>query len=341
MSALPVKMLGGRFSFIKRLLPGLALIATLVATAFATSNWQSTISPLALSVGLGFFVTQLWKWPDWAEAGTAFAGKTLLRSGVVLLGFQLSLSSFRYVGAKGILAILVVVTLTIFGILALSRFFGLSDGLGLLIACGYAICGASAIAAVRPQTDATDEESSYAIGLVSLCGTLSILVLPLIGHAAGLSNRAFGSWAGAAVHDVGQVLATASLFNSGSVASAIIFKLARVSLLAPIVVILALRNRRSSHLSSPTKAKVAVVPLFVLGFIAVALIHNATHISVRVTNELGSLSKVLISAGLVALGSNVRWAAIRKIGYRPLVVGLLAWVVVAGLALGAVKLSGL
>jgi uncharacterized integral membrane protein (TIGR00698 family) len=201
--------------------------------------------------------------------------------------------------------------------------------------------GASAIAAVRPQTKATEEETSYAIGLVSLCGTLSIFVLPLIGHAIGLSNRAFGSWAGAAVHDVGQVLATASLFNSGSVASAIIFKLARVCLLAPIIIILSLRNRKLRGVERTSGAKVPIVPLFVLGFIAVALLHNVIHTSARVTNDFGTLSKVLISAGLVALGSNVRWAAIRKIGHKPLVMGLFAWVVVAGLALGAVKLTGL
>jgi uncharacterized membrane protein YadS len=86
---------------------------------------------------------------------------------------------------------------------------------------------------------------------------------------------------------------------------------------------------------------VAIVPLFVVGFIAVALLHNAVHTSVRFTNDCGSLSKVLISAGLVALGSQVRWAAIRKIGHKPLVMGLISWVMVAGLAFGAVKVTGL
>ena len=341
MSALPVEMPGGRFFFVKRMLLGLALIATLVAIAFAINQWQSAISPLALSVAFGFLVANLWKWPEWAKAGSAFAGKRILRSGVVLLGFQVSLSALKAIGVKGFAAIIAVVIMTIFGILALSKIFGLSKDLGMLIACGFAICGASAIAAVRPQTKATEEETSYAIGLVSLCGTLSIFVLPLIGHAIGLSNRAFGSWAGAAVHDVGQVLATASLFNSGSISSAIIFKLARVCLLAPIIIILSLRNRKIQGGVATSGAKVPIVPLFVLGFVMVAILHNAIHTSVRVTNDFGTLSKVLISAGLVALGSNVRWAAIRKIGHKPLVLGLFAWVVVAGLALGAVKLSGL
>jgi uncharacterized integral membrane protein (TIGR00698 family) len=341
MSALPVEMLGGRFFWLKRYLPGLALIASLVTIAFAISQWQSAISPLALSVAFGFLVANLWKWPEWAKDGSAFAGKRILRSGVVLLGVQVSLSALRAIGIKGLAAIIIVVIMTIFGILALSKVFGLSEDLGMLIACGFAICGASAIAAVRPQTKATEEETSYAIGLVSLCGTLSIFVLPLIGHAIGLSNRAFGSWAGAAVHDVGQVLATASLFNSGSVESAIIFKLARVCLLAPIIIILSLRNRKLRGGESASGAQVPLVPLFVLGFVAVALLHNAIHTSVRVTNDLGTLSKVLISAGLVALGSNVRWAAIRRIGHKPLVMGLFAWGVVAGLALGAVKLTGL
>lgn len=324
-----------------RKLPGLSLIAILVGVAFAVNQWQSAVSPLALSVAFGFLLANIWKWPTWAKEGSAFAGKRLLRSGVVLLGAQVSLSALRAIGVKGFVAIIVVVAMTIFGILALSEGFGLSKDLGMLIACGFSICGASAIAAVRPQTKATEEETSYAIGLVSLCGTLSIFVLPLIGHAIHLSNRAFGSWAGAAVHDVGQVLATASLFNASSISSAIVFKLARVCLLAPIIVILSIRNRRLNGKTVGSEAKVPFVPLFVLGFITVAFLHNVMHTAVRFNNDLATVSKVLISAGLVALGSNVRWSAIRKIGHKPLVMGLLAWVVVAGLALGAVKLTGL
>jgi len=321
--------------------PGLALIAGLVAIAFGISQWQSAISPLALSVAFGFLVANLWQWPTWAKDGSTFAGKRVLRTGVVLLGAQVSVTALRDIGVKGFLAIIIVVALTIFGILALSKFFKLSDDLGMLIACGFAICGASAIAAVRPQTKATEEETSYAIGLVSLCGTLSIFVLPVIGHAIHLTDRAFGSWAGAAVHDVGQVLATASVFGSGSVSSAIVFKLARVCLLAPIIVILSLRNRKLSGGKSVAGTKVPIVPLFVVGFILVAIAHNTIHAPVRFNNDLATLSKVLISAGLVALGSNVRWAAIRKIGHKPLVMGLFAWAVVAGVALGAVKLTGL
>jgi len=321
--------------------PGLALIAGLVAIAFGISQWQSAISPLALSVAFGFLVANLWQWPTWAKDGSTFAGKRVLRTGVVLLGAQVSVTALRDIGVKGFLAIIIVVALTIFGILALSKFFKLSNDLGMLIACGFAICGASAIAAVRPQTKATEEETSYAIGLVSLCGTLSIFVLPVIGHAIHLTDRAFGSWAGAAVHDVGQVLATASVFGSGSVSSAIVFKLARVCLLAPIIVILSLRNRKLSGGKSVAGAKVPIVPLFVVGFILVAIAHNTIHAPVRFNNDLATLSKVLISAGLVALGSNVRWAAIRKIGHKPLVMGLFAWAVVAGVALGAVKLTGL
>ena len=100
MSALPVEMLGGRFHFIKRNLPGVLLISALVGAAFAFSNWQSAVSPLALSVAFGFLVANLWKWPEWAKAGSAFAGKRLLRSGVVLLGFQVSLSALKVIGIK-------------------------------------------------------------------------------------------------------------------------------------------------------------------------------------------------------------------------------------------------
>ena len=102
---------------------------------------------------------------------------------------------------------------------------GVRPGLGLLVATGYSICGASAVAAMEPLADADEEEVAYAIGLVTLCGSLSIAVLPAIGHALDLGVAQFGAWAGAGVHDVGQVTATASAYAEASLGPALLVKL--------------------------------------------------------------------------------------------------------------------
>ena len=325
-------------------LPGLGLIAAVVAVAFQIHNFQPAISPLALCVAFGFLIANVGSWPTFATEGTALAGKRLMRIGVALLGAQVSVISFQAIGIKGVITVIFVVSFTIFGILALSKLFKMSGDLGLLIGVGFGVCGATAVAAIRPQTRATQEETSYAIALISLCGTLSIFVLPFLGHVMGLSDQTFGAWAGAAVHDVGQVIATASVWSDEAVKSAVVIKLARVCLLAPIVLILSIRHRRylsAQGQSAGASAKTPLIPFFVLGFIAVAILQNTLDVPVRVHDDIVLISKILLGAGLVALGSGVRWKAIRAIGPRPMLMGMIAWIIVGGLALAAVRLTGI
>jgi uncharacterized integral membrane protein (TIGR00698 family) len=326
---------------VKTYAPGFGLIGLLVAVAFQINHMQSAISPLALCVAFGFLVANFAQWPAFAAPATKVSSKTIMRIGVALLGAQVSVISLKEIGLKGVITVVIVVTFTIFGIVGLSKLFKMS---GLLIGVGFGVCGATAVAAIRPQTRATEEETSYAIGLISLCGTLSIFMLPLIGHAIGLDTREFGAWAGAAVHDVGQVVATASVWGDDADKYAIVVKLSRVCLLAPIVLILSLRHRRwltSQGKQEVQSARVPLIPFFVLGFIAVATLNNLVDIDAGLHDNIVLLSKLMLGAGLVALGSGVRWKAIRAIGPRPMAMGMLAWVIVAGVALGAVKLTGL
>jgi uncharacterized integral membrane protein (TIGR00698 family) len=333
-------------------LPGLGLIGAIVAIAFLINDIQPAVSPLALCVAFGFAAANFGRWPSFAAAGTSLASKKLMRIGVALLGAQVSVLSLKAIGLKGVLTVLLVVTLTIFGILALSKLFKMSGELGLLIGVGFGVCGATAVAAIRPQTRASEEETSYAIALISLCGTLSIFTLPFIGHLLGLNDQTFGAWAGAAVHDVGQVIATASVWSDEAVQSAVVIKLARVCMLAPIVLILSIRHRRyltsvaiqnekDGVAISTQNPKVPLIPFFVIGFIAVAIIQNTFDIPEGIHSAVVLLSKVLLGAGLVALGSSVRWKSIRAIGPRPMVMGVFAWVIVAGVALAAVQITGL
>jgi uncharacterized integral membrane protein (TIGR00698 family) len=332
--------------------PGLGLIAAVVAVAFQIHKFQPAISPLALCVAFGFAIANFASWPTFAAAGTTLSSKKLMRIGVALLGAQVSVLSLKAIGIKGVITVILVVTFTIFGILALSKIFKMSGELGLLIGVGFGVCGATAVAAIRPQTRATEEETSYAIALISLCGTLSIFILPFLGHLLGLTDQTFGSWAGAAVHDVGQVIATASVWSDDAVKSAVVIKLARVCLLAPIVLILSIRHRRYltsiadkneevTDKNSTKNSKVPLIPFFVIGFIAVAIIQNTLDIPTGIHDAIVLISKLLLGAGLVALGSSVRWRSIRAIGPRPLVMGMIAWVIVAGVALAAVQITGL
>ena len=228
---------------VQRDAPGLLLVGIAVVLAFALGEVVD-VSPLVGGVVLGVIVANVGLLRPALAPGLTFATKRLMRAGVIMLGLRLSLDQVRDLGLIGALAVVAVVVASFFGIQGLARLMGVRAGLGLLVATGYSICGASAVAAMEPLADADEEEVAYAIGLVTLCGSLSIIVLPAIGHAIGLGVEQFGTWAGAGVHDVGQVTATASAYAEASLAPALLVKLTRVVLLAPMVAGVGLWRRR-------------------------------------------------------------------------------------------------
>ncbi|MFM8687939.1 MAG: YeiH family protein, partial [Acidimicrobiaceae bacterium] len=199
-------------------LPGLAVAALIAAVAFFAEsfvkhNTPVVISPLVIAVVFGALISNIGLLPEKCRVGLGFAARNLLRLGIVLLGLQLSFSQVRELGAPGLALVVVVVAVTFVGTQWLGKRMGLSSGLSLLVATGFSICGASAIAAMRPVSDADDDDMAYAIALVTICGTLAIFLLPAIGEVIGFSGAEFGSWVGASVHDVAQTVATAASGN--------------------------------------------------------------------------------------------------------------------------------
>jgi len=268
----------------------------------------------------------------WAKPVLDFAAKRLLRVGVALLGFQITFHKFSEIGFKGFVAILAVVILTFFAVRKSARFFGLSPDLALLIAGGFSICGASAVTAIGASKKSRSEDISYAVGIVTLCGTLSIFAIPPVAKALHLTNRISGAWIGAAVHDIGQVVATASVVGGTTLSYAVISKLARVVLLAPLLVLI---NLKQDEGAAP-RSKFSIttwMPPFILGFLVTAIFNNQAHLSAGTTNLLINISKAFLSAGLFAMATNVKWRQIRAIGSKPLLFGLTAWFICGALSL--------
>ncbi len=315
---------------------GVAVIATLIADQF------EAISPLVGGVVLGAAIVNLVSLPPVLQPGVTFAAKRLLRVGVVLLGFRLSLSDLGELGVRGLVVVAMVVACTFFGTQWLGARMGLSKDLSLLVATGYSICGASAVAAMDGVIEADEEETAYAVALVTLCGSLSIGVLPVLGHLMGLEGATFGTWVGAAVHDVAQVVATASTDGNEALEAATVVKLTRVVLLAPLVALVALRRRRAAA-AGPAgaddevgSARPPLVPLFVAGFLAAIVVRSSDVLSADTLGSIKDVEKILLTLALVGLGMGVRVDRLRKLGGRPLVLGMVAWVIVAGVALAGV-----
>ena len=324
-------------------LPGLAIAASIAAVAFVVeylikNNTAGVVSPLVIAVVLGALISNLGMLPENCRIGLGFAARNLLRLGIVLLGLQLSFSQVRELGAPGLALVIVVVAATFTGTQWLGKKMGLSPGLSLLVATGCSICGASAIAAMRPVSDADDDDMAYAIALVTICGTLAIFLLPAIGEIIGFSGAQFGSWVGASVHDVAQTVATAASGNDDAQDAAIVVKLTRVMLLAPLVAAVSFtRRRKLSHTnitdSKTQKAKLPpVIPLFIVGFIAAISINSSFNLPSEFLSNVKWLEKSLLACALVGLGAGVDARKLRRVGTRPLALGLISWILIATLS---------
>jgi uncharacterized integral membrane protein (TIGR00698 family) len=332
---------------VRPLLPGLGVAFVIAMIGVVAHHRWDVVSPHVIAVGFGILGATLGTVDETFRPGLRFAAKRVLRGGIVLLGFRLSLAELRQLGPRALVAVVIVVIATFFGTRWLARRLGLTPSLGLLMATGYSICGASAIAAVEPFADATEEEVAYSIALVTLCGTLAIAVLPLLGSLLGLTDAQFGAWVGASVHDVGQVVAAASTRGRGSATNAslklaVIVKLTRVALLAPLLAGVAIAaRRRSAGGSNDGARRPPLLPLFIVLFLAAAALRSAGAVPVGWRPHIQDVETVLLGMGLFGLGSNVDLRKLRAVGGRPLVLGLTSWALVAAVSLLAVRVSGL
>jgi uncharacterized integral membrane protein (TIGR00698 family) len=332
------RMLGA----IRPRIPGLAVAAGAVAVAFAVNRALPSLSPLTIAVILGAILGNVGVDLAVLKPGLGYAAKKLLRAGIVLLGLKLAIGDVLHLGGRGLAMVVVIVTITFFGTQLLGRAMGLSKGTSLLVATGFSICGASAVAAMDGVTKNREEEVVTAIALVTMCGSLAIVVLPLLKGPLGLSDAAFGSWVGASVHDVAQVVATASVIGQAALAPAVIVKLTRVVLLAPLVAGMSLWQRRGSARTNqaPGEKRPPIVPLFVVGFLAMVAVRSTGLVLAGVLNVAQTCETVLLAAALFGLGTSVNLKTLFTTGGRAALLGLASWVLIAALAYAGVRLIG-
>ncbi|WP_432499020.1 YeiH family protein [Kineococcus gypseus] len=271
--------------------------------------------------------------------GTELAARRLLRAAVVLLGLQVALPQVVSLGAGGLAVVVATVAVTFTGTRLLGRVLGVPPARALLVASGSAVCGASAVAAVREATGADEEDTAVAVALVTLCGSLAIVALPLLRAPLGLDPAAFGAWVGASVQDVGQTVATAERVP-GALAAALVVKLSRMVLLGPLVAGLVLARRRGGRAGAAGGRRPAVVPLFVAGFLAAVALAGAGLVPVPVLDAARRVQEVLLVAALVGLGAGVRLTVLRRTGARVVLLALASWALVAGTAYAGVRLLG-
>ncbi|MCP2259931.1 conserved hypothetical integral membrane protein [Streptoalloteichus tenebrarius] len=323
-------------SWLRPLLPGLLAVAVAVAVAVLVNQVVPAVSALTIAVVLGVLAGNLPVLPAAARPGLTWATRRLLRAGVVLLGLQLAVPQVLGLGAGTLLVVLATVAVTFVGTVLLGRALGLPRGLSVLVGTGFSICGASAVAAVEGVVEREEEDVATAVALVTLYGSLAIAALPLLAGPAGLEGEDFGRWAGASVHEVAQVVAAASPAGALAVATAVVVKLSRVVLLAPLVAAISVAERRRRP--SAEGRRPPLVPLFVLGFLAMVVVRSVDVLPAPVLDATKFVTTLLLAGALFGLGSAVRIAALVRTGPKALLLGLFSTLLVVAVSWAGLSL---
>jgi uncharacterized integral membrane protein (TIGR00698 family) len=320
-------------------IPGLLVMAVGVAMAMVLAGLQTVLGALVIALILGILLGNSGFYTATLRTGIGGGTKRLLRAGVVLLGLQLALPDILALGPQVLLLIVACVAGSFYATLWLGERLGLSRAGALLMAAGFSICGASAVAGMQGIADADDDEVASAVAMVTLYGSLMIIALPLLNTLLGLDATEFGVWSGLAVHEVAQVVAVASTAGATALASATVVKLGRVLMLAPVAAAAGLGERRRSGRHGTTTAAdgngaaAPLVPLFVLGFLAMVVLRSLGILPPPVLEAGRTVATVLLAAGMFGLGAGIDVRRLLRTGGRFAMVGAASTLLLAGASL--------
>ncbi|MFZ9709507.1 MAG: YeiH family protein [Steroidobacteraceae bacterium] len=317
------------------LLPGLALAALLAAGAFGLKALGAPgverLSPLMLAIILGMLVRNTVGRPESARAGLAASLRTPLRLGIVLLGLQVTLAEILGIGWAGLAILAFALVGTVLFTLWLGGRLGVPTGLTVLIATGTGVCGASAIVAANTVVRDSDESVAYALATITLLGTIALFAYPLLASLLPLSEAGYGLWTGASVHEVAQVVAAGFALGQQTGEFATVTKLARVLMLAPLVIALAFwwERRRVRTDGATAQSARAPMPWFVFGFLGMVLLSGTGWIEPATRSIANTTTQALLAFALAAVGLETDLRKLASQGWRPLVLGGLATLFIA------------
>ena len=321
--------------------PGLGLSAMIAALAFGLRIIPGIglLSPLIIAILIGMAFRNLIGTPAIAKPGVTFSLKRVLRAGIVLLGLQLTAQQVIEVGGVGLALIIATLVATFAFTTWLGRALRIDAGLTQLIAAGSSICGASAVIATNTVTRARDEDVAYAVACVTIFGSLSMVLMPLVGGAMNMGPHAFGLWTGASIHEVAQVVAAAYARGTEAGEFGTIAKLTRVMMLAPMVLMLgAAAARRMRNQGGTSERTAPPMPWFVLGFVAMVGLASTGWMPDVTEPFTTGTTQFLLATALAAMGLETDMRKLAAEGVRPALLGAGAWVFVSLFSLGLVLL---
>lgn len=337
-------------------MPGVAVAVAVGIVATAVGTLVPVVGGPVPAVGLGALLGWLVRRRTDGglgplAPGVKFASSRVLQAAVVLLGAQLSIGAVLRIGAETLPVMLTTLVVCLVGAWLIGRALKVSSTLRTLIGVGTGICGASAIAAVTPVVGAVGADVAYAMSTIFLCNIAAVFLFPLLGHALGLSQHAFGVFAGTAVNDTSSVVATATVYGRQATDTAVVVKLVRTLMIIPIVVGLAgLEARRTARTQAASVDGAGraggvrvfrLVPWFLIGFLVVVLLRTVGVLPAAAAPGFAAVATFLITVALGAIGLSTDFGALRRAGFRPMVLGIVLWALVAGTSLGVQAAFGM
>jgi uncharacterized integral membrane protein (TIGR00698 family) len=344
--------------------PGLLVCAAVAAVATVLGHLVPVIGApvcgIVLGVGAGVALRRR-SLDGPLQPGMSFAGRIVLQSAIVVLGTGLSLSQVAKTGWSSLPVLLGTLSLALLAAWGVGRLLGIDGDLRTLIGVGTGICGASAIAATTAVIGAAEADVAYAISTIFAFNVIAVLIYPTLGHLLGLSQHAFGLWAGTAINDTSSVVAAAYTYGHPAGDYGVVVKLTRTLMIIPITIVLAVMVRRRETATgvaakgAPSGSPVGqasnepadgagmagtgragrrgirarqLVPWFLIGFLAAAGLNSLGGVPSGAHAPLSTLSLFLITVALSAIGLSTRPRALRSAGLRPLALGAILWATV-------------
>lgn len=331
---------------ILKIIPGIALsvLIALVACFIESLIPIHVIGAAVIAMFIGMALNTLIKKTDVFDTGLKFTSKKLLKFAIILLGLSLNIKTILNVGQMS-LSVMVFTLLTCFGGgYFIGRALGLNWKLSNLISAGTGICGGSAIAAIAPTIDADDNDVAYAMSATFLFDMAMIVLFPIMGRAIGMSDEAFGIWAGTAVNDTSSVVATGYAYSEAAGDFATMVKLTRTLAIIPTVIVFALIQLRIKRKEALAEAKDApdaklnfklskIFPWFILGFLGMAIVASLLPVPTELVSATKSTSKFLMVCALAAIGLKTSPSSMKKAGIRPMLHGFIISALVVIVAL--------
>lgn len=293
------------------------LIAVAVPSRFSSPA-------VALFLGAGFGLLR----PHPFAAQSRRASKLFLQASVVGLGFAMDLHRVLRAGASGFLYTAIGIGFALAIGSALGKLLAVEPRSAYLISVGTAICGGSAIAAVGPVMDATDEEMSVSIGTVFLLNAVGLVLFPILGRSMGMSESAFGLWSALAIHDTSSVVGAATQYGAIALAIATTVKLARALWIVPVTLGTAAWRHRG-HVAEDMERAPVELPWFILLFLLAAMCNTYVPVGAKVYPWLVTAAKIGLTITLFLIGTGITRPNLRRVGARPLAQGVLLWMMVA------------